>query len=468
MISSGGNANSPVLEVMQWGEIAWTSMAQMLQNNYNILITATDSPDLSNCVSMNSMFYNCQNTAICTNGSMNNWDVSNINNMAAMFGAATAMNADISNWDVSSVLSFGGMFAYAYAFNSNISNWDVSSGQAFNQMLSHAYAFTVDVGNWNVSSATNMREMFFRAGTNSNTTQNLSVKVVNSGQANQYLAWYTPLCQNFQSMFRDCLYGRTNTDFQNWNVSSATTMKQMFDGYSGFNATTDMTPKSVTMGGVTWNAWDTSGVTTFLQFAQNSNLSQDISGWDVSAATNLQLMTAATGVDYIFDWTALNSSLTTMNYIFGGSSMSTNNYTDSIVHFANLVKNQNPNAPLSVDMGMQLYRTFDTTRSGGSNFANAGRARSFLTLDISVSGLSGYNGTYYYDYATGQYINESDNTLKFVYNTGESVWELHNEEGAQYAGTGGSQANGPTSATWSGFTVSDASKGWSITSDLII
>ena len=389
MISSGGNANNPVLEVTQWGDIAWTNMSQMLQNNYNILITATDSPDLSNCLSMNSMFNNCQNTAICTNGSMNNWDVSNINNMAAMFNAATTMNVDISNWNVSNVISFANCFAYAYAFNSNISNWDVSSGQAFNHMFSHAYAFTTDLPNWNVSSATNMRDMFHNTGTTSNTNQNLSVKVVNSGQASQYLAWYTPLCTNFQTMFRNCKYGKTNTDFQNWNVSSATNMRQMFDGYTGFNGTTDLTPKSVTMGGVTWNAWDTSNVTTFYGFAQNSNLSQDISGWDVSSATSLQLMVAATQVNYIFDWTALNSSLTTMNYIFGGTSMSTNNYTDSIVNFANLVKNQNPNAPLSVDMGNQLNRTFDSNRSGGSNFANAFAAREFLT-NATASGGAGW------------------------------------------------------------------------------
>ena len=386
MISSGGNANNPVLEVTQWGDIAWTSMSQMFQNNYNILITATDSPDLSNCVSMNSMFNNCQNTAICTNGSMNNWDVSNINNMAAMFNAATAMNVDISSWDVSSVLSFGGMFSYAYAFNSNISGWDVSSGQYFQNMLKYATAFEVDIANWNVSSALNMQAMFDHAGTSSNTTQNLSVKVVNSGQASQYLAWYTPLCANFKSTFLACKLGKTNTDFQNWNVSSATNMRQMFDGYSGFNATTDMTPKSVTMGGVTWNAWDTSSVTTFYGFAQNSNLSQDISGWDVSAATNLGYIVAATGVNYIFDWTALNSGLTTMKYIFGGSSMSTNNYTDSIVHFANLVKNQNPNAPLNVDMSIQFNMTFDSNRSGGSNFTNAFAAREFLTNATSNGG----------------------------------------------------------------------------------
>ena len=97
-------------------------------------------------------------------------------------------------------------------------------------------------------------------------------------------------------------------------------------------------------------------------------------------------MTAATLVNYIFDWTALNSSLTTMNYIFGSTSMSTNNYTDSIVHFANLVKNQNPNAPLSVDMGTQLNMTFDSNRSGGSNFANAFAAREFLTNATSSGG----------------------------------------------------------------------------------
>ena len=383
MQSSGGNANNPVLEVTQWGSVAWTTMASMFSNNYNILITATDSPDLTNCTSLSGMFSNAQNTAICTNGSMNNWNVSTINDMSSVFNAATGANPDISNWNVSNVTNFSTMFAYAYGFNSDISGWNVSSGQNFSTMFAYASVFTADIGNWNVSSATNTSSMFRSAGTSSNTTQNLSVKVVNSGQASQYLAWYTPLCQNFSNMFYSCQYGKTNTDFQNWNVSSATNTSNMFRSYTGFSATANLTPKSVTLGGVTWNAWDTSSVTNFTYMFSNSNsFSLDVSGWNVSSATNLSYITAATSINYIMDWTALNSSLTTMFYIFGGTSMSTNNYTDTIVHFANLVYN-NSGTPNTVSMSSQVGMTFDGTRSATGNFTTAQDAFDYLTTTLS-------------------------------------------------------------------------------------
>ena len=382
MQSSEGNANNPVLEVTQWGDIAWTTMYRMFRRNYNILITATDSPDLTNCSSFQEMFSNALTTAICTNGSINNWNVSYINNMSSTFIGANGMNADISNWDVSNVTDFNSMFAYASAFNVDISGWNVSSGQYFQNMLAYTSSFTVDIGNWNVSSALNMSTMFFGAGTSTNTTQNLSVKVVNSGQANQYLAWYTPLCQNFYRMFRQSYYANS-TDFQNWNVSSVTNMKEMFYSTyarrpdSAWLNTANMTPKSVTLGGVTFNAWNTSSVTTFDGMFSNSRFNLDVSGWDVSGANDLSDFVSASLVNYVFDWTALNSGLSTMNTIFGYSAMSTDNYTDSIVHFANLVYNNS--APYTVDMGNQANRFFDRARSGGANFADAGLARDYLT-----------------------------------------------------------------------------------------
>ena len=138
-----------------------------------------------------------------------------------------------------------------------------------------------------------------------------------------------------------------------------------------------MTPKSVTLGGVTWNAWNTSSVTTFNNMFPNSSFNLDISGWNVSSATDFNTMVAATQVNYVFDWTALDSGLTTMGTIFGYTAMSTDNYTDSIVHFANLVYNNS--APYTVDMGNQVNRFFDRARSGGANFTTAGAARDYLT-----------------------------------------------------------------------------------------
>ena len=61
--------------------------------------------------------------------------------------------------------------------------------------------------------------------------------------------------------------------------------------------------------------------------------------------------------------------------------MSTANYTDTIVGWANYV-NANSKTPASVSMVNQLSRTFQNSRSGGASFATAGAARTFLTTAV--------------------------------------------------------------------------------------
>ena len=152
--------------------------------------------------------------------------------------------------------------------------------------------------------------------------------------------------------------------------------------------------------------------------------------------------------------------------------MSTENYTDTIVGWANYVKNQNPDAPLNISMVGQSGMTFDTTRTAsGFTPATAGRARSFLTLDVTVSGSgeSAVNGVYYYDYANSKWVRENDANIEIAWNSDESTWDLSVEGEATNNGSGGSQAGGPTSASsWSGgISLADSSKGWTITSDTI-
>jgi hypothetical protein len=66
-----------------------------------------------------------------------------------------------------------------------------------------------------------------------------------------------------------------------------------------------------------------------------------------------------------------------MSSIFRNSGMSTANYTDTIVEWSNYTTTNG--APYNVNMTTQTGRTFDTSRSGGANFADAGAARTYLT-----------------------------------------------------------------------------------------
>jgi len=71
----------------------------------------------------------------------------------------------------------------------------------------------------------------------------------------------------------------------------------------------------------------------------------------------------------------------TLKGLFASSVMSTANYTDTIVGWANYVQS-NSNTPASVSMANQGGRIFQDSRSGGAGFANAAAARTYLTTAV--------------------------------------------------------------------------------------
>jgi surface protein/uncharacterized repeat protein (TIGR03803 family) len=101
-----GGDRQKILSVEQWGTIHWNSMHNAFSNASNLVVNATDVPDLSN-----------------------------VTDMSGMFAQATSFNQDISSWDVSHVTNMFNMFAYASSFNQDISSWDVSHVTAMNGMF---------------------------------------------------------------------------------------------------------------------------------------------------------------------------------------------------------------------------------------------------------------------------------------------------------------------------------------------
>ena len=53
------------------------------------------------------------------------------------------------------------MFGYCLNFNHNIENWDVSNVTNMYAMFYNCTNFSKSLKNWNVSNVTNMEEMFF-------------------------------------------------------------------------------------------------------------------------------------------------------------------------------------------------------------------------------------------------------------------------------------------------------------------
>lgn len=151
------------------------------------------------------------------------------------------------------------------------------------------------------------------------------------------------------------------------DLSSCTDMRTMF------NADVSL------IGNSSFSSWDTTAATDMREIFFNCvSFNQDISSWDVQNVTNMRNMfTGASVFNYNLGNWNLYLSLTNMASIFSGSGMSTANYTDTIVGWANYVFTNS--SPFNVSMTSQAGRTFDTSRSGGANFANAGAARTYLT-----------------------------------------------------------------------------------------
>ena len=57
---------------------------------------------------------------------LENWDVSNVENMSGMFEECENFNCDLSKWDVSNVENMLDMFRDCIKFNCDLSKWNVS------------------------------------------------------------------------------------------------------------------------------------------------------------------------------------------------------------------------------------------------------------------------------------------------------------------------------------------------------
>jgi hypothetical protein len=126
---TGAGDRLKILDIKQWGDTSWLTFVYAFRNCTNLVISATDAPDLSSGPSMLGAFQ------LCTfNSDLSHWDTSNVQNMGGTFLQHTG-NPDISGWDFSSCAS---LFQFAY----NASNFNPAIGGAdFSNVSSWVQAF---------------------------------------------------------------------------------------------------------------------------------------------------------------------------------------------------------------------------------------------------------------------------------------------------------------------------------------
>ena len=267
-----------LLSVDQWGNIAWESMANMFAGASNLMINATDTPDLSRVTSMESMFYGVNSF----NEDIGGWNVSSVTNMRTMFASVYTFNQDIGAWNVSSVTNMKAMFGNVRIFNQDIGGWNVSSVTNMSFMFSGARTFNQDIGGWNVSNVRDMSAIFSRAYT-----------------FNQDIgAWNVFNVRDMRVMFSGA---RTfNQDIGDWNVSNVEDMYGMFSGARTFNQ--DI------------GDWNVSNVRDMSNMLDNSGLSTHHYEELLIAWNELELQKGvdlgATGIQYGVRAKAAHDSLT--------------------------------------------------------------------------------------------------------------------------------------------------------------
>ncbi len=201
-----------LVSIEQWGTNMWTDMTRAFSGCSNVVINATDRPNLSNTTSLEKMFDGTTNL-VDNGGELGNWDVSTIENMADMF-RNSGMNVNIGSWNVGNVINFIGMFTGNTAFNQNISGWNigefVSGSINMRAMFDSASSFNSPLNAWDMSKVTNVSSMFGFATAFNQPLDN----------------WNTSSVENMGGMF----FGASDFD-QNvgdWNLSSVTAMGAMF------------------------------------------------------------------------------------------------------------------------------------------------------------------------------------------------------------------------------------------------
>ena len=310
-----------------WNVSSVTDMNNMFANAglFNNGSTTNDSANpltwaagtgTSNVTLMNSMF----SDALAFNQAISGWNVGKVTDMSNMFRSAAAFNKDISAWNFGNV-NMSNMFSYGAGYNQDISGWDVSgvtlmanmfnSNIVFNNgsstndglhpltwgnktsnvtnmsyMFNDARAFNQDVTSWNVSNVTNMSYMFksanlFNNGSPTNDGLHPLTWSAGTGTSNvtdmQYLFGFTPF----------------NQYIGGWNVSKVIYMNGMFQN-SAFN---NGSPTNDGLNPLTWSAGTgTSLVENMEVMFAASQFNQDISGWNVSNVTNMNIMFQSTSV----------------------------------------------------------------------------------------------------------------------------------------------------------------------------
>ena len=134
-----------IIDVKQWGNIAWDSFRNAFYGCSNFVGTFTDKPNLSAVTSLNSAF----RSATSFNQPLD-WDISNVTSMNRTFLSATSFNQPL-DWDISNVTDMSyllaGVTLSTTNYDSILIGWEATLQAAFPSGAGYTPTINVHFGN---------------------------------------------------------------------------------------------------------------------------------------------------------------------------------------------------------------------------------------------------------------------------------------------------------------------------------
>jgi surface protein len=386
---NNGTDKSRLIDVKQWGGVAWTSMQNTFRGCNNLNMTATDIPNLLGVTNMSSMFLGCSILNNPTN--INSWNTASVTDMSYMFNSASAFNQNIGSWNTSAVTNMSNMFSNAISFNQNIGSWNTGAVTNMTYMFSNTSAFNQNIGSWNTGVVTNMSAMFSNAYAfnqnislwNTTAVTNMSAMFDGTRAFNQQISsWNTAAVINMSAMFQGAR--AFNQNIGSWNTSAVTNMIAMFSNAYAFNQNI--------------SSWNTTAVTNMSWMFNNAYaFNQNISSWNTTSVTNMSYMfNVATSFNQnVGSWNIVNA--TNMNNIFNNSGINVANYDAILTAWNNAGytnKNLGDASPLKYCASTARTTLTTATGSGGKGWTITGDAlNSVCTCALNTSLTTGNWGT---------------------------------------------------------------------------
>ena len=241
------------------------------RDGQNITFIDLSNLDTSNCTNMGYVFRDC---SLLTNiVGLTYLNTSKVTHMKSMFyNCAELEEIDVSGFDTGLVTNMEYMFYSCFVANIiGLNNFDVKNVTSFRSMFYKCVSTKhFDLSGWNLAKCTSTRYMFNRA----------------AGTVD-FTGWDTSKITDMTSMFSTTFF--TYLDLSSFNVSSATSLKNMF--YSSYNLKTILVSYN-------WNESFADNVDTTNMFANCNVLMGDVSYDDIISNTSNEeeLSTSVSGI----------------------------------------------------------------------------------------------------------------------------------------------------------------------------